>query len=114
MDADWHHTFVKELTYDRRTGRGFKAHPIFVPFGFRDATSSVLKRLAYPPDRGKWYLAKNATVEQALTGILQTIMQTVVIAGRSAGTGQPTITQQLPAPGSGILHGDSQYDPDYV
>jgi uncharacterized protein YegL len=113
-DHDWHRTFTDTLTYDRQTGHGFKAHPIFVPFGFRDARSDVLKQLAYPPERGKWYLAKDTTVEQALAGILQTIMQTVVIAGRSAGTGQPAITQQPPIPGSGILQGGSEYDPDYV
>jgi uncharacterized protein YegL len=113
-DADWHRTFVEQLTYDRQTGRGFRAHPIFVPFGFRDATSRVLSQLAYPPERGKWYLAKNASVEQALGGILQTIMQTVVISGRTAFTDQPAIMQPPPEPGSGIVQGDSGYDPDYL
>jgi uncharacterized protein YegL len=45
-DADWRRTFNEQLTYDRQTGHGFKAHPVFVPFGFRDATSRVLSQLA--------------------------------------------------------------------
>lgn len=113
-DGDWHRTFTNTLTYDRQTGRGMKSHPIFVPFGFRDAPESVLRQLAYPPERGKWYHAKNATVEEALAGILDIIMNTVVTAGQTASAGQPTLTPQPPAPGSGIQQGDSEYDPDYV
>jgi uncharacterized protein YegL len=113
-DHDWHRTFTDTLTYDRQTGRGMKGHPIFVPFGFRDAPESVLKQLAYPPERGKWYHSKSAAIEEALTGILDIIMQTVVTAGRTATTANPAITQQAPAPGSGIQQGDSEYDPDYV
>jgi uncharacterized protein YegL len=113
-DADWHRTFIEQLTYDRQTGRGFRAHPIFVPFGFRDATSRVLSQLAYPPERGKWYLAKKASVEQALGDILQTIMRTVVISGRTAFTDRPAIIQPSPEPSSGIVQGDSEYDPDYL
>jgi uncharacterized protein YegL len=113
-DRDWHQTFTSTLTYDRQTGQGMKSHPIFVPFGFRDAPESVLRQLAYPRERGKWYHAKNTTVEQALAGILDIIMQTVVTAGRTASAGQPALTQQPPAPGSGIQQGDSDYDPDYL
>lgn len=113
-DRDWHQTFSSTLTYDRQTGHGMKAHPIFVPFGFRDASEKVLRQLAYPPERGKWYLAKNTTVEQALAGILDIIMKTVVASARTATSGQPALTQQAPASGSGIVQGDSSYDPDYV
>jgi uncharacterized protein YegL len=113
-DRDWHKTFTSTLTYDRQAGSGLKNHPIFVPFGFRAASESVLKQLAYPPERGKWYHAKTNTVEQALAGILDIIMNTVVTAGRTASAGQPTLTQQPPVPGSGIQQGNSEYDPDYV
>jgi uncharacterized protein YegL len=113
-DHDWHQTFTSTLTYDRQTSRGMKGHPIFVPFGFRDAPEGVLKQLAYPRERGKWYHTKNTTVEQALAGILDIIMRTVVTSGRTAGAGQPAVTQQSPAPGSGIVQGDSEYDPNYV
>jgi uncharacterized protein YegL len=113
-DRDWHQTFTSLLTYDRATGQGMKAHPIFVPFGFRDAHEYVLRQLAYPKDRGKYYHTKTHDVGQALKGILEIIMNTVVTSGHSAGAGQPVITQQAPAPGSGIEQGDSDYDPDYV
>ena len=114
-DRDWHQVFAGTLTYDRESGRGMKAHPIFVPFGFRDAPEDVLRQLAYPKDRGKWYHAKTDDVDQALKGILDIIMNTVVASAHTAGPGQSaTIAQQPPAKGSGIEQGDSEYDPDYV
>lgn len=114
LDSDWHQTFTSTLTYDRQTGRGMKAYPIFVPFGFRDAQDDVLKQLAYPPERGKWYHARSASVEDALRGVIDIIMSTVVTSGLSAATGQPTITQQSPQPGLPIVQGSSEYDPDYL
>jgi uncharacterized protein YegL len=113
-DRDWHQTFTSTLTYDRATGQGMKAHPIFVPFGFRQAPENVLKQLAYPRGSGKWYHSKNTAIEHVIAGILDIIMKTVVTAGRTASTPTPTIVQQPPAPGSGIQQGDSEYDPNYV
>ena len=113
-DRDWHRTFTSTLTYDRATSSGMKGHPIFVPFGFRSASVEVLKQLAYPPERGKWYHMKTSNVEEALKGILDVIINTVITSGQSVNTGQPAVTPQSPAPGSGIDHGASEYDPDYV
>jgi uncharacterized protein YegL len=113
-DRGWHKTFASTLTYDRQTGQGMKAHPIFVPFGYREATEDVLRQLAYPLDRGKWYHSKAVGIDQVLKGILDIIMMTIITSGQSAGTGQPTIAQQAPDPGSDIQQGDSSYDPDYV
>lgn len=113
-DYDWYQTFIGALTYDPQARAGMKSHPIFVPFGFRDAREDVLRHMAYPPDRGKWYHAKSSDIEHALKGILDIIMNTVIASGRSATTGQPTVVQQTPNPGSGIDCGDSEYDPDYV
>jgi uncharacterized protein YegL len=113
-DSDWRTTFTDTLTYNAQTGRGLKAHPIFVPLGFRDAPADVLRQLAYPPNRGKWYHAKNATAESALHGMLHFIMQTVIIAGHSAAAGEPKVTLPLPEAGSGIVQGDSEYDSDYI
>ena len=113
-DRDWHQTFTSTLTYDRQAGTGMKSHPIFVPFGFRDAPENVMKQLAYPPDKSKWYLARKHNVEDALTGILDVIMKTVVTSARTAQSGQPALTQQAPAPSSGITQGNSAYDPDWV
>ena len=113
-DHDWHQSFAAALTYDSGSGTGMKSHPVFVPFGFRDAREDVLKQLAYPREKGKWYHSKNTSVEQALKGILDIIMNTVVTAGRTAGSGQPAIVQTPPAQASGIVRGDSEYDPDWV
>jgi uncharacterized protein YegL len=111
-DADWQHTFASTLTYEAQASRGMREHPIFVPFGLREAPESVLKQLAYPPERSKWYRAGNASIDQAIVEIVQIIMKTVVTAGSSAMRGQPSITLQSPAPDSGIIRGDSAYDPD--
>lgn len=113
-DRNWHKTFTNTLTYDQQTGRGMKAHPIFVPFGFRDAQEEILGQLAYPPDRATWYHAKSAAIEIVLKGVLDIIMKTVVTSGRSAGAGQPVIVQQAPDSDSDIVQGDSTYDPDYL
>ena len=107
-DRDWYNTFVETLTYDRQVGRGLKSYPIFVPLGFRDASAHILRRLAYPPERGKWYHAKAAPVESAVSGILQVIMTTVISAGRTALTGHPEVTLLAPEVGSSIVQGDSE------
>lgn len=112
-DADWSRTFTDTLTYDRRTGMGMKSHPIFVPIGFGAAQENVLRQLAYPPDRGKWYLSKTHDVTVALNGILDIIMNTIVSSARSADSGQPALTLET-VKDSDIAWGDSDYDPDYV
>jgi uncharacterized protein YegL len=105
-DYDWHQTFVSTLTYDRQTGIGMKAHPIIIPFGFRNASEHILRKLAYPLERAKWYHSKSHDIEMALGGILGLIMNTVISSGRSASAGQPTLVQQAPDQGSGIAYGD--------
>jgi uncharacterized protein YegL len=112
-DPDWHRTFVSTLTYDQQTGRGMKAHPIFVPFGFRDAHEEILGQLAYPPERSSWYHAKDTSIETVLKEVLGIIMKTVITSSRTAGTGQPMLIQQAPGRDSGIVQGKSMYTPDY-
>lgn len=107
-DSDWDRTFRDTLTYDAVNGRGMKAHPVFVPFGFRDASEHVLRRLAYPLGKGKWYHSKSHSVEVALRGILDVIMNSVIGSGMSVSTGQPTLVQPTPAPDSGITSGDPE------
>ncbi|MFC4063082.1 VWA domain-containing protein [Planomonospora corallina] len=115
LDGDWEQTFRRTLTYDKKTGTGMKAHPIFVPFGFRDAPEQALRKLAYPPERGKWYHARNTGVEKALEGILDVIMKTVVSSGLSvAPHSKPTLVLEKPSRESGITRGDSDYDEDYI
>lgn len=106
-DHDWHEIFRGTLTYDAQTGHGLKAHPVFVPFGFRDAHESMLRRLAYPRDRGRWYLAKDAPVESALSGMFQIISRTMITAGHTVASDRPQVILQLPTPDSGITQGDA-------
>lgn len=84
LDDDWYQTFRDTLTYDRATNVGMKQHPAFIPFGFRDAPEDVLRRLAYPMDKARWYHARTSSVEEALNGIMGIIMKTVVSSGLSA------------------------------
>src|SRR5262249_41099132 len=74
LDPDWEATFRATLTYDPSTGMGMKGHPVFVPYGFRDAPEHVLRRLAYPMGRAKWYHCKSSDIGDALKGILDIIM----------------------------------------
>lgn len=107
-DRDWHKTFIDTLTYDPRTGRGMKRYPVFVPFGFRDAREEVLRKLAYPPGRGRWYHSKGVDIEHVLEGILSVIMRSIVASGHSVGTTLPAIQE----PGFGFSYGVSSYNPD--
>ena len=70
------------------------------------APEDVMRKLAYPNGKAKWFLAKNASVEDALQGIIGVIMQTVVTAGRTPSLGRATMVLQAPVPGSGINYGD--------
>jgi uncharacterized protein YegL len=105
-DPDWEQTFRATLTYDPVTRTGMKGHPVFVPYGFRDAPEAVLRKLAYPMGKAKWYHSKSSDVEEALGGILDNIMNTVITSGNSASTGKPSHVQQVPATESGIEFGD--------
>lgn len=111
-DSGWHKTFTDTLTYEQKARADMRSHPVFVPFGFRDARKDVLRQLAYPPERGRWYHATTANAERALKGIMDIIMNTVVTSGHSVRTGHPSITQRIPMLGSGIVQGESAYNPD--
>lgn len=113
-DSDWLQTFTAALTYDKPTGRGNKGHPVFVPFGFRDARDDVLSKLAYPPGRGKWFHAKTHDVNEALEGILEAIMTSVISSGMSSATGSPAHTFQTGSLGDTIVSGDSSYDSQWA
>jgi uncharacterized protein YegL len=105
-DSDWQQTFRDTLTYDPVTRTGMKGHPVFVPYGFRDAPEEVLRKLAYPMGKAKWFHSKSSDIEDTLTGILDNIMNTVITSGNSASGGEPALVQQAPAAGSGIAFGD--------
>jgi uncharacterized protein YegL len=115
LDADWLQTFKSTLTYDRNTGRGMKSHPIFVPFGFRDAREDVLSKLAYPPEKGRWYLSRATSVPEVLQGVIGVIMKSVVATSSRATSGQKGVHQlALPPAGGTLKSGESAYDEDEI
>jgi uncharacterized protein YegL len=113
-DRSWLQSFSSTLTYDKANGTGMRGHPLFIPFGFRSASEDVLKKLAYPPEKGKWFHTKTHNIEEALTGILGVIMNSVISSGLSATAGSPTIALPAPSPASGIQSGPSQYNSQWV
>lgn len=113
-DGSWLQTFGSSLTYDKANGSGMRGHPLFIPFGFRDASEDVLKKLAYPPEKGKYFHTKTHNIEEALTGILDVIMNSVINSGLSAKAGQPMIALATPSASSGIQSGPSQYNSQWV
>lgn len=105
LDGDYEQTFRTTLTK-----AGMDAYPIFVPFGFRDAPEAVLRKLAYPPEKGKWFMARTSDVSQALDAILDIIMKTVITSGQRAASGTDQATQIAePDPGTDITSGDSEF-----
>lgn len=103
-NSTWQQTFRDALTYDRTTGIGMKQYPVFVPIGFRSASEDILRRLAYPAERGKWYHTNSQNVEQALNEIMSIIMKTVVSSGLSAST-EPTLVHPTVNASSGMTQG---------
>jgi uncharacterized protein YegL len=101
-DPDWHETFTATLTEGPLARLGMSEAAIFVPFGFRDARAQVLSRLAYPEHVAKWYHAKNATIEQALDGLLAIIKNSVLLSSASMQGGTPGHVLPEPEPGSGV------------
>jgi uncharacterized protein YegL len=115
QDGDWAETFQATLTYDKNTQRGMKSHPIFVPFGFRDAVGTDLARLAFPPDKSRWFLADTTSASDALAVILNIIQNSVIATSRRASGGERgALEVPEPAAGSGIVSGESAYDPDFL
>jgi uncharacterized protein YegL len=106
LDDDWWETLKNTLTYNRSAGVGMKQHPVFVPFGFREAPEDVLKKLAYPLEKGKWYHINSHDIEQALAGIVSIIMNTVVSSGMSSQSGKPTLVHTT-VPVAGMSSGDA-------
>jgi uncharacterized protein YegL len=107
-DADYWETFKSTLAYNGVTGVGMKQYPVFIPFGFRDAPEEVLKKLAYPPEKGRWYHIKSDDIGQVIKLILDVIMKTVVSSGNSSSTGKPALVH-APAPAvPGVTQGDAE------
>ena len=99
LDQDWEQTFTSALCYDPVTKIGMKGHPIFIPFGFRDANEAMLRRLAYPAGRATWYHARTASLDQALGDIIGVITRTMVTSAHGR------MVLQAPQPGTVLTSG---------
>ncbi len=121
-DDPWADTFRDTLTYNPKTGQGFKQHPILIPIGFRDAEPDTLKKLAFPPDKARWYFARTLDVKTVLETLHAIILKTIVAssnshrarAGGQTGQGQP-VHQFDDASGlSEVDTGHGDYDPEML
>jgi uncharacterized protein YegL len=108
LDGDYWETFKSTLTYNGVTGVGMKQYPVFIPFGFREAPEDVLRKLAYPPERGRWFHIKNDDIGQVIKLILDVIMKTVVSSGQSSSTGKPTLVHAPVPAAPGVTQGDAE------
>ena len=107
-DADYWETFKSTLAYNGVTGVGMKQYPVFIPFGFRDAPEDVLRKLAWPPEKRRWYHIKSHDIGQVIKLILDVIMKTVVSSGNSSSTGKPALVH-APVPAvAGVTQGDAE------
>jgi len=108
-DSDWDMTFRATLTYDAATGRGLKAHPVLVTLGFRDASEHVLRKLAYPLEKGRWYHSKRHDVQGALRDLFDVVMHSVIGSGMSVSSGQSAHAQLASTSASGVSSGYSEW-----
>ena len=108
QDSDYWETFKSTLTYNRATRVGMKQYPVFIPFGFRAAPENVLRKLAYPPEKGRWYHINSQDIGQVIKLILDVIMKTVVSSGQSSSSGQPALVH-APVPATpDVTQGDAE------
>jgi uncharacterized protein YegL len=100
----WKAVFRDKLTYDRATGRGFKYHPIVFSFGFRDATEDVMKSIAYPPERGRWYVSGTPDIKRLLSDIIGAITSSI----QASDDGGRVVAPELSS--DDVVSGDAPYD----
>ena len=98
-DADWRKTFEETLTAGSMRQAGVPYDPVFVPFGFRDASAETLRRLASPPGRAAWYHARHSNAEEALSGLLE-IMRNTISSSRRAANGLALPARAIENPNS--------------
>ncbi|HEX5407649.1 MAG TPA: VWA domain-containing protein [Pseudonocardiaceae bacterium] len=109
-DRNYAETFRSLFAYDAEARTGNRAFPYFVPFGIRDATEDVMRRLAYPdfgPTKGRWFLSRSSKVAEALKAMTEVLGRTVISSGQSAAKGLPQIMAPTPTPGSDTQFGEA-------
>lgn len=102
---NWQQAFTDMLNDRGMASLG--AHPIIVPFGFRDATKRTMERLTYPPKLSRWYHSGNSTVGTALDELLNVIKQSVILSGNSVHTLAPRAIFPGTGYGSGVESGEA-------
>lgn len=74
---DWRNAFT-EL-------KESKNYPLFIPFGFRDASVQTLQQLVHPKAVSKLYLARaGANVGQILEEMLEAMLNSILVSAHSA------------------------------
>lgn len=109
-DSDYAETFRSLFAYDPESRTGNRSFPYFVPFGFRDATDQVMRKLAYPDfgtTRGRWFLSRSSNVRDVIRSMTEVIGKTVVSSGQSASVGTPQIVAPTAPAGVNAQFGDA-------
>jgi uncharacterized protein YegL len=71
----WQQAFT-ELT-------SMKSYPLFVPYGFRHATESVLRQLVHPVNRSKLYFARTTNVKLILDEMFDAMFVSILSSAQS-------------------------------
>ena len=83
-DRYWVHAFKRALVFNPQKDEGLKEYPIFVPVGLRGAPEKVLRQLAYPPTKSRWYSTDEIEPKDVLGQILEILMKTILPITREA------------------------------
>ena len=68
-DSDWQDALTETMTRIRTIDLGLS----LIPFGMKDASEDLLRRLACPPGRGTWFHAKHTSFRDAFAEIVSVI-----------------------------------------
>lgn len=89
-DNGWQPAFTELTAFDERTGQGFQAYPLFVPFGIGDADAATLSKLVHPQDRSVLFMANTGTSPAtAIAKMTEAMLKSVLNSGRTVWTGRP-------------------------
>jgi len=109
-DRDWRTTLEQTLSETAMADMNVPSfYPVVVPFGYRNAMTQTMSRLAYPPGGSRWYHTRDTTPDVALVGILDIITRSMRASTLSVRTGQPELVLPDPERGSGIDSGFAEY-----
>jgi uncharacterized protein YegL len=85
-DSAWPEAFAALTGFDKATGNGFRAYPLFVPFGIGSADATILARLVHPQDRSSLFMAAAGTTpEVAIEAMTKAMLTSILSSGQSVG-----------------------------